>query len=465
MFGRRNAARTQREAEVGTLLRRGRTAARVGNHAGAAHAQESAAEVIRALAGPEPDPRDDEALGGVLYDLGESLAASGRPEEAVVALDEAEEAYGRLSGPRFPAADRIADVQARRGTAYGMAGAGGSALVDAQSAVVHYRRAVGEDPQDPRQRDLARVLAGNADVLAAYGDPDLAVASADLAVRLYLHQAAEINASPDAGVHVAQLRRALSVAVAVHGGHGRRDLADQAATIGRRMGGLVPTVLADRQGSVHPPALAVTVASALDTARRLFDIEPPRVNDRPVVRPAVAVELVVPLDRVLRALGPGAAAADAAARLGGTLAAIAAALLPADPTGGVRLGLEAHALLAGASRLESPALRYQLPALGPPWAAALLACSRYAEATRDPALAMDLAAWAGGVAEQLFPATLVDRDARTVAVAVLDHHGRLLAARGEDERARDAALAAARLLAGRPGPERSRLRWRRSPRR
>jgi hypothetical protein len=58
---------------------------------------------------------------------------------------------------------------------------------------------------------------------------------------------------------------------------------------------------------------------------------------------------------------------------------------------------------------------------------------------------MDLAAWAGGVAERMFPATLVDREARTVAVAVLEHHGRLLAERGEDERARDATRAAARL--------------------
>jgi hypothetical protein len=58
---------------------------------------------------------------------------------------------------------------------------------------------------------------------------------------------------------------------------------------------------------------------------------------------------------------------------------------------------------------------------------------------------MDLAAWAGGVVEQMFPATLVDRDARAVAVAVLEHHGRLLAQRGADERARDATLAAARL--------------------
>ena len=116
-----------------------------------------------------------------------------------------------------------------------------------------------------------------------------------------------------------------------------------------------------------------------------------------------------------------------------------------DPARGARLGLEAHALLAGASRLESELLRYQLPALGPPWAAVLLAGSRRAEADRDPALALDLAAWARGVAEQLFPATLVDREARTVAVEVLDHHGRLLAEHGESGRARDASRTAARL--------------------
>jgi hypothetical protein len=164
-----------------------------------------------------------------------------------------------------------------------------------------------------------------------------------------------------------------------------------------------------------------------------------------VVRPAVDVELVVSLDRVLVPLGAGGRSADAAARLGGTLARLADELLPLDGARGARLGLEAHALLAGASRLESEALRYQLPDLGPPWAAVLLACSQRAEADRDPALALDLATWARGVAEQLFPATLVDREARTVAVRALDHHGRLLALRGEDGPARDAALAAARL--------------------
>lgn len=426
VFRRRDPSRRRAEDEAAALIRRGRTAGRMGNHTIAARAYEAAAEVIRDLA-------DDSALGDVRYELGQALLSAGRPEEAVRALDEAEQAYGQLSPRRFPAADRIADVQARRATAYGLAGAGGSAVVDAQSAVVHYRPGPGPD--------LARVLAVNADVLAAYGDPDLAVSSADLAVRIFLRHGT--GDEP-------HLRRALAVAVAVHGAHGRRDLADQATTVTRRLGpptGPVPAVLAVRQQSSRPPALGVTVATALDAARQRLGRQPPRIGDRAVVRPAVDVELAVPLDRVLVPLGPGDRSADAAARLGGTLAATAAELLPLDPARGIRLGLEAHALLAGASRLESEVLRHQLPALGPPWAAVLLACSRRAEADGDPALALDLAAWAGGVAEQLFPATLVDRDARTVAVAVLDHHGRLLTLRGEPDRARTATRAAARLRA------------------
>jgi hypothetical protein len=54
----------------------------------------------------------EETLGGARYDLGGRLLAQGRPEAAVAALDEAEEAYERSAARR--AADRVADVQARR---------------------------------------------------------------------------------------------------------------------------------------------------------------------------------------------------------------------------------------------------------------------------------------------------------------------------------------------------------------
>jgi hypothetical protein len=164
----------------------------------------------------------------------------------------------------------------------------------------------------------------------------------------------------------------------------------------------------------------VTVAAALEAARERLGREPPRIADRAVVRPAVDLELVVPLDRV--------ATADAAARLGRTLARLATELLPLDGPAGARLGLEAHALLAGAARLGSELLADQLPAFGPPWAAALLACSRRAQMSADPGLALDLAAWAAGVAGQLFPAALVDRRTRAVATEALHHHGALATA-------------------------------------
>jgi hypothetical protein len=280
--------------------------------------------------------------------------------------------------------------QAQRALGYGLAGAGGSALVEAQSAVLHSRGG--------RRRELARALAVNADVLAGYGDPDLAVASADLAIRLFL-RCRRLGADRE------ELRRALAVAVAVHGAHGRDNLADQAATVARRIGGLVgpaPTVLEARQ-----PAIDVTVASALDR----LDRAPPLVGNRPIVRPPVDLELAVPLDRVSGGGRPG----DGAVRVGRVLAGLAVEGLAVDGAAGVRLGMEAHALLAGAARLGSPLLAQQLPAFGPPWAAALLACAQHAETDRDHALAVDLATWAAGVAEQLFPATLVDRDTRAVA--------------------------------------------------
>jgi hypothetical protein len=432
LFRRDGAGRDRLGSEVAASLRRARAADRAEDAEAAIEARRGAAEALRGSA----DDRYAEALGDVLYELGGSLLGGDRPAEAIGALDEAEEAYGRLRS-----GDRLADVQARRAAAYGLIGAGGSAIVDSQSAVLQHRDRGRSGRGGSGRWGLARVLAVNADVLAAYGDPDLAVASADLAVRLALAGPADPDTEP--------LRRALAVAVAVHTAHGRHDLADQAGAVARRLGGLAarrPTVLRERSVA-HPPVLSVTVATALDAARQRLDRQPPRIGDSAVVRPAVDVELLVPLDRVLVPLGSGARAADAAARLGGTLAGLAAELLPLDAARGARLGLEAHALLAGASRLESELLRYQLPAIGPPWAAILLACSRRAEAGRDPALALDLAAWAAGVIEQLFPATLVDREARTVAVEVLDHHGRLLAERGERDRARDAVQAAARLRA------------------
>ena len=523
------AVRAGGHRREGDLLRRARAAESAGDLATAIEGRLAAAD-LRRRSGSGPE------LGEVLYDLAGTLLRDGRADDAVAALDEAEDAYGLV--PSLRCADRVADVQVRRAVGYGLAGAGASAVVDAQSAVLHHRGG--------KQRDLARALAVNADVLAAYGDPDLAVASADLAVRLFL-----AARGPAGGRDREELRRALAVAVAVHAAHGRHDLAAQAGAVARRIGGLLGTAThagpadppdgrrteaahagparpptgrrteathpwpaigppeATHAGPARPPTgrrteathpwpaigppeathagrsdrptgrrrirapaapagvptvlqgraagLGVTVAAALEAVRERLGREPPRVGGRPVVRPAVDLALVVPLDRIgagpdattwpraagrdattrpraPRAAGPDAttgpagAGADAAARLGRGLAGLATALLPLDGPGGARLGMEAHALLTGASRLGSTLLSEQLPAFGPPWAAALLACSRRAEADGDLALALDLAGWGAGVVERLFPATLVDQETRAVATEMLGHRDGLTAA-------------------------------------
>jgi hypothetical protein len=398
------------------LLRRACAAERDGDVAAAVGHRRAAADLLR-RSGSWP------ALGDVLYDLAGRLLRDGRADDAIAALDEAEQAYGLVP----QGADRVADVQARRALGYGLAGAGASAVVDAQSAVLHHRGG--------KRRDLARALAVNADVLAAYGDPDLAVASADLAVRLFLARGTA------GGRDREELRRALAVAVCVHAAYGRHDLAAQAGAVARRIGGLVgPAIPALAHRAAGRSGLGVTVAGALEVVRDRLGREPPWIGDRPVVRPAVELALAVPLDRVgvvgadaaqVGASGPGAAAgaaADAGARLGRGLAGLATALLPLDRAGGARLGMEAHALLAGASRLGSELLREHLPAFGPAWAAVLLACSRRAEGDGDLALALDLASWGAVVAERLFPATMVDRETRTVATEVLEHRDGLATA-------------------------------------
>ena len=63
-------------------------------------------------------------------------------------------------------------------------------------AVIAYGQLVGGEDGLKHQPDFARVLAMNALILRRYGDPALAVASADAATQLFLQLAYQINESP-----------------------------------------------------------------------------------------------------------------------------------------------------------------------------------------------------------------------------------------------------------------------------
>jgi tetratricopeptide (TPR) repeat protein len=426
MFGGSKSTKHQ-ESEILGLTDSARKSAIVHRDAQrAVELQGEAAALTRELTAKYPgDMRHAQSLGAILYSLGAYLTTAQQPEEAVKVLNECEQVYLNLQETSSRIDVLLADVAARRGVAHAVLGKGASAVVDLQSAVQSYHARGSSEPTDPHYFDFARVLAINADVLRAFGDPDLAVASADWAIVLYVNESARANRSVDAALHPLYLRRAVDVAVMIHKANGREDVARTASEIGQRTGGLLSLeTLASRADSLSL-TLTLTVARALERAAQLLGHE--RVEDELIEVCTPQRELVnqnfFPLQR-------SNATPEVFAQ---TLAELAIDLLALDPKPGMRLGLEAHYIFAGASRLQTLPMRYQFSDFGIPWARVLLACSRQMVTEGNRVMAMDLAAWAGGVAGQLSPFIAMSSEIQTLAQACAQHYRQLLTGNGQPE--------------------------------
>lgn len=299
------------------------------------------------------------------------------------------------------------------------AGRGASALVAAEAGVRgHLDRFVGDQPFDA---PMAAALSQHASVLHRFGDPDLAVAAADLAVRTYLHHQSDL-----VGGHVIAFRRAAAVAVDVHRAFGRGEIARSAAGLAER---LSPGVMSPPDVAEPEPLLArTTLAQALDR------MPEPSAGGRASLKaaltaPATDCTLITTTQRCVP---------DDVPVVAGLLAAMAGAALDREPGVGLRLGLEAHVLYAHGSAAQLPAMRYDLGTHGPAWARMLLACSRTCEAHGRRELALDLAAWLGGVAQQLVPFAVLDEGTRALAREAVAWHAELLERAGDADGATQA---------------------------
>jgi tetratricopeptide (TPR) repeat protein len=179
--------------------------------------------IARNLAGINPEEHlHIEAMASMLYSMASALNTLGRPAAAVAALEESEQCYHALGAAGVLAAEPlIADVLARRGLAQHARGYGASAVLDLDAAVSAYRRLYTGHANAPHALNLARVLAINAVVLRLYGDPDLAVASADSAIRLYNSRLHTVDFRMQAATHARYLQMAAGVASELHAAHGR----------------------------------------------------------------------------------------------------------------------------------------------------------------------------------------------------------------------------------------------------
>lgn len=449
--------------QVGELFSEAQALMVGGLSADAAPLQQQARRLMYVLV--EHDPGDREAkrmLGSVLYGLGSTLVSAEQPNEALAALTECAGIYEDLAELGEPDMQPlIADVRVRKAQVLSKLGRGVSAVVESDRAVMTYLDLGADNSDHPLCLDLARVLSLNANVLYNHGDHDLAVCSADWAVRYYLAKAEALNNAPlsQSFMHGRYLRGSAGIAARVHTEQGRPEIAlavggtevhsaraiarsnapedlahlasaltrhglnlreagrtDEGTELVEEGRGLVPSaaaeateywqsVTAHSTGDNGVPLPSSFSAALTAGARRLGDDRVPSTLRELAFDPAEGATTVIPSLRCPVQIAPAAAA---------MLAELTVDLLDdPDPYSAREAGLlgrEAHYLFAAASQAQVISMRYQFHDFGAAWARMLLALIPAFDS--DPAgavIAEDLAGWLAGITLQLQPFALVDQ--------------------------------------------------------
>jgi hypothetical protein len=353
-------------------------------HAAARAQLEEAVTLARQLHEAAPDERRSAyQLGSALYALAAVRTATAAPQAAVPALDEALRAYRKL--PVAAARPLVADVRLRRARAHALTGAGASAVADAQAAIVAYVRLSTPEVVDDAYLGLARTLLMASDVLAAYADPELALAAAREGLNWAVGAVNEGKLRRDRTLTDA-LVLAAAVEVALLRRLGRAAETANAEGLLASFGTPKVPLLMENHGigglSVSDGGVAGAVRIAAATLPRAGELLGKYLLDDPV-GPLVAPIFRMPPER----LGPGAMVVAGAAR---------GLLTRGRSAAGVRLGMEAHWLYAFIldevldQRVEFDERLEQAFAA---WVQLLGELAGRAEATGDAALARDLADW------------------------------------------------------------------------
>jgi hypothetical protein len=360
-------------------------------------------------------------------------------------------------------------------------GYGATAVLEMDGAVIAYGQLVGGEDGLKYQPDFARVLAMNALILRRYGDPALAVASADAATQLFLRLADQINESPQSLSYARYLCTATAVSADVHAAEGRLDLALEADEIGLT----TADTLADSDSTTDMRTLVAALVRKgkhLGSIGRLegegclrtaYDTDPEtatRVVEE--IDRGLPLTLVTALENAEIKLGPfepyhrlvalsepapgmtlatvsGRTDPESAAQRASELAELVRPLLTQDADAALTLGLEAHYLFAISSERESHRMRFQTATYVPIWAQVLLDISEaYFQAGRTE-IALDLGGWCAEVATALIPFADENETMKDLAGSCYKHHGNLLAATGDLAASHHAHEAAQQLQLGR----------------
>ncbi|MCX5246007.1 hypothetical protein OG895_12290 [Streptomyces sp. NBC_00201] len=224
-----------RRSQVALLEEQALSMFQQGRTAEAVPLQERAVELVHAIIGAQAGATPDDLvmLGSLQYGLGSSLRAVDRPDDALAALDAAEEAYGDvLDTGRRDMAQRITDVQVRRARTFQELGQVTDSILEMDGVVRAAMLAGPDGDVFEFELGLSRLLYTNALVLGQYGDPDLILSSADAVVRLITSNGLKVNTlEGDRAYYIDVLRCAATIAMREHAGQGRAEIAASAGRI------------------------------------------------------------------------------------------------------------------------------------------------------------------------------------------------------------------------------------------
>ncbi len=412
-MGRGNWRQVPRDKRVRLLLARGQQALLAGESDAAVADFGEAAGLAREMVAENPGESDWLAgLGVVLYSLGGALNGRGGFAESVSVLTDAEAAY-RKAAPPAQRALLVADVRLRRSIALAAQGAGASAVIDAQAAVLAHVGRASPDRVDEAYLGLARSLMMAADVFGAFADPSMALEAAQQGLSWMVEAVNSGQADVrDEAIRQAMVRAA-SVERALLGVLGRPE-EDNATGLLEWLGAeIVQTLTQYRLGSRGLSAASGGVDAAIRSLRLITgsDNGLEELLIRHPVGPLCAPVLRVPPEKIVMAAGSAARAA--------------ALLLARSVPVGVRLGLEAHFLMAYAleqSLEEGDGPPREMDQMFVQWCRLLATIAARLDADGDQPLARDVATWGTKVFLVIDPEHHVPEDVVTLgeAIAVFD---------------------------------------------
>ncbi|MFI6251880.1 hypothetical protein [Streptomyces sp. NPDC051016] len=314
-------------------------------------------------------------------------------------------------------------------------GQGASALVSAENGLQGWLERF--EGHDPFTVDMARALSQHAEVLHRWGDPDLAVGAADLAIRTFLNRRDEINGTVDArSRYVPAFIKSGLIAADIHQRFGRSSIAADARGLVRDARPDMPSV------SIEAP---VPLLADMTLARALKQVAPEgdqragassRKFANAVTAPATDCSLVTSSLRCR---------SDDAPVVAGMFAAAATATWESEPAASLRLGLEAHVLYAHQAERQLPELCRNMGEHGPSWARVLLACSQITARHGLRELTLDLSSWIASTVAALIPFAVTDLETRSVAHDCSSWRIKLMTAAGDRKGAADARKALRKL--------------------